>query len=52
VTRRTPTPIQPSSNIVDIAARLPAGTYLERPDLNHFGPTAHPDTVAHLIAER
>jgi hypothetical protein len=43
--------MQPSSIAVDIAARLPEGTYLERPDLDHFGPMVRPDAVADLIAD-
>lgn len=46
-----PAPMQPSSTAIDIAARLPAGTYLERPDLDHFGPMVRPDAVAALIAD-
>jgi pimeloyl-ACP methyl ester carboxylesterase len=47
----TPAPIQPSSIAVDNAARLPRSTYLERPDLDHFGPMVRPDVVAELIAD-
>ena len=34
-----------------VADRLPNRQYLERTDLDHFGPMVRPDVVADLIAE-
>lgn len=34
-----------------VAAELPNATYLQRDQLDHFGPMTHPDDVAALIAE-
>ena len=34
-----------------IAEALPAGSYVDRPDLDHFGPMTRPDVVADLVRE-
>lgn len=41
---------QPSAHARSIAEALPQGRYLERPELDHFGPFTHPRPVADLIA--
>jgi pimeloyl-ACP methyl ester carboxylesterase len=40
---------QPSGIAAGIAERLPNATYLERDDLDHFGPMTHPDVVAEMV---
>jgi pimeloyl-ACP methyl ester carboxylesterase len=42
---------QPSNIAASIAERLPSGTYLQRDDLDHFGPMTHPHEVAALVAD-
>lgn len=46
-----PLEMQPSSIAAAVAERLSAGRYLERDDLDHFGPMTHPDAVAEMAAE-
>lgn len=41
---------QPSGATAQIAERMPNGTAIELPDLDHFGPLTHPDRVAAIIA--
>lgn len=43
-------PMQPSIVAPPVADRLPNGRYLQRDDLDHFGPMTHPHVVAELIA--
>jgi pimeloyl-ACP methyl ester carboxylesterase len=43
--------MQPSAISSSIAELLPNGFYLERADLDHFGPMTHPSEIAQLIAE-
>jgi pimeloyl-ACP methyl ester carboxylesterase len=43
-------PMQPSMVAAPVAERLPNGRYLQRDDLDHFGPMTHPDLIAGLIA--
>ena len=43
-------PMQPSNIAAGVAERLPNGTYLERPELDHFAPMTHPDEIAALVA--
>lgn len=45
-------PYQPSARAAGIADELPNGRYLERPELDHFGPFTHPTLMADLVAER
>jgi pimeloyl-ACP methyl ester carboxylesterase len=40
---------QPSRLAADIAARLPAGSYVQMDDLDHFGPMTHPERIADLV---
>lgn len=42
--------LQPSARAAAIADELPRGRYLERPELDHFGPFTHPALLADLIA--
>jgi len=42
-------PMQPSDIAVQIAERLPHATYLQRDDLDHFGPMTHPREIAAII---
>lgn len=46
-----PEEMQPSMIARPVAEMLPNGRYLERTDLDHFGPMTHPDLVADLVAE-
>lgn len=46
-----PEELQPSMIARPVAELLANGRYLERPDLDHFGPMTHPDLVADLVAE-
>jgi len=41
--------MSPSMIAESIAERLPNGSYLERSDLDHFGPMTHPSDVAAII---
>jgi pimeloyl-ACP methyl ester carboxylesterase len=41
----------PSKIAAGIAEQLPNATYVQREDLDHFGPMTHPDVVAGLIAD-
>jgi len=43
-------PMQPSMVAQPIAERLPNGRFLQRNDLDHFGPMTHPAEIAELIA--
>jgi pimeloyl-ACP methyl ester carboxylesterase len=43
-------PMQPSRIAAEVAELLPNGTYLERPELDHFAPMTHPAEVAELVA--
>ncbi len=45
-------PTQPSQVAAEVAGRLPHGAYLEREDLDHFGPMTHPAEIAALILGR
>jgi pimeloyl-ACP methyl ester carboxylesterase len=42
--------MQPSMIAEQVADRLPNGRYLQRDDLDHFGPMTHPADVAALVA--
>ncbi len=44
--------MSPSAIGVQIAQRLPNGRYLQRDDLDHFGPMTHPADCAALVAAR
>ena len=44
-------PMQPSDVAAQIAKRLPNATYLQRDDLDHFGPMTHPIEIAALLIE-
>ncbi|MCU1503734.1 MAG: hypothetical protein JWM12_3088 [Ilumatobacteraceae bacterium] len=44
--------LQPPSVIAEsVAERLPNGTFLRLPDLDHFGPMTRPDIVAQVVAD-
>jgi pimeloyl-ACP methyl ester carboxylesterase len=43
--------MQPSAMAAQIVERLPNATYLQRDDLDHFGPMTHPEVVAGLVAD-
>ena len=43
--------MQPSRIAEGVAERLPNGRYLQRDELDHFGPMTHPAEVAAIIAE-
>jgi len=43
-------PMQPSRIAEGVAQRLPNGRYLQRNDLDHFGPMTHPAEVAAIVA--
>ena len=43
-------PLQPSRIAEQIAERLPNGRYLQRDDLDHFGPMTHPLEIGEIIA--
>lgn len=43
-------PMQPSMIAHAVAERLPNGRYLQRDDLDHFGPMTHPVEIAEIIA--
>lgn len=43
-------PMQPSNIAAGVAEMLPNGTYLERPELDHFAPMTHPAELAALVA--
>ena len=43
-------PMQPSAIAQAVAERLPNGRYLQRNDLDHFGPMTHPTEIAEIIA--
>jgi len=43
-------PMQPSAIAELIAERLPNARYLQRDDLDHFGPMTHPSEIAEIIA--
>lgn len=45
-----PEELQPSMIARPVAELLANGRYLERPDLDHFGPMTHPTLVADLVA--
>jgi pimeloyl-ACP methyl ester carboxylesterase len=42
-------PLQPSAVAGEVAGQLPHATYIERSDLDHFGPMTHPGIVAALV---
>ena len=42
-------PGQPAGIAAHIAARLPHATYLQRDDLDHFGPMTHPSEIAAIL---
>ena len=42
-------PMQPSMIAAGVAERLPNGRFLQRDDLDHFGPMTHPADVAAII---
>ena len=44
-------PMQPSMVAAPVAARLPNGRFVQRDDLDHFGPMTHPAEIAALIAD-
>jgi pimeloyl-ACP methyl ester carboxylesterase len=44
--------IRPSMIAARVAERLPNGAYLQRDDLDHFGPMTHPAECAAIIASR
>lgn len=44
-------PMQPSSISAGVAERLANATYLQRDDLDHFGPMTHPDELAAIVAD-
>lgn len=44
-------PMQPSMIAGSVAERLPNGRFVQRDDLNHFGPMTHPTAIAELIAD-
>ena len=44
-------PMQPSAIAAEIAERLPNATYVQRDDLDHFGPMTHPNEIAALLIE-
>jgi len=44
-------PMQPATVAGPVAERLPNGRYLQRDDLDHFGPMTHPAEIAELIAD-
>ena len=41
---------QPSRFAADVAEALPHGRFVERPELDHFGPMTHPRLIGELIA--
>ena len=43
-------PMQPSMIAERVADRLPNGRYLQRDDLDHFGPMTHPGEIADIVA--
>lgn len=43
-------PMQPSRIAEQVAERLPNGRYLQRDDLDHFGPMTHPLEIGEIIA--
>ena len=44
-------PMQPSMIAGQVAARLPNSRYLQRDDLDHFGPMTHPAEIAAILAD-
>ena len=42
-------PMQPSRIAEGVAQRLPNGRYLQRNDLDHFGPMTHPAEIAAIV---
>lgn len=44
-------PMQPSAIAAGVAERLVNATYLQRDDLDHFGPMTHPDTLAQILTD-
>jgi pimeloyl-ACP methyl ester carboxylesterase len=42
---------QPSTMAAQIVERLPNATYVQRDDLDHFGPMTHPQIVAQLVSD-
>ena len=44
-------PMQPSNIAAGVAERLPKGTYLELPEMDHFAPMTHPAEMADLVAD-
>ncbi|MEZ5251731.1 MAG: alpha/beta hydrolase [Ilumatobacteraceae bacterium] len=44
-------PMQPSNIAAGVAERLPEGTYLELPEMDHFAPMTHPAEMADLVAD-
>ncbi|MGB8860577.1 MAG: alpha/beta hydrolase [Ilumatobacteraceae bacterium] len=43
-------PMQPSMIARQVADRLPNASYLQRDDLDHFGPMTHPAEIAAIVA--
>jgi pimeloyl-ACP methyl ester carboxylesterase len=43
-------PMQPSMIALQVATALANGRYLQRDDLDHFGPMTHPGEIAEIIA--
>lgn len=44
-------PMQPSMVAKPVAERLPNGRFVQRDDLDHFGPMTHPAEIAELLAD-
>ena len=44
-------PMQPSMVAQSVAERLPNGRFMQRDDLDHFGPMTHPYEIAQIVAE-
>jgi hypothetical protein len=40
----------PSRFAEEVADELPSGRFVERPELDHFGPMTHPALIADLVA--
>lgn len=43
-------PMQPSHIAEEVAAQLPNGRYLQRDELDHFGPMTHPAEIAAIVS--
>ncbi|HSB84916.1 MAG TPA: alpha/beta hydrolase [Ilumatobacteraceae bacterium] len=44
-----PEPESPAAHARSVADRLPNGTYVDMPELDHFGPMTHPDLIGALF---